>query len=203
KDVVIIGGGDTGADCLGTAIRQGARSITQLEIMPTPPEVRPGSQPWPTYPMTFKVTSAHEEGGDRVYAVSTVRFVGDDEGNVAGLDIVEVKFDAGRFVPVEGTERYIPAQLVLLAMGFTGPQQVGVVEQLGVDLDPRGNIKRDEDYATNVPKVFACGDAGRGQSLIVWAIAEGRSCAQGVDAYLSGSSKLPRPIGPELRQLLA
>ncbi|MEZ5088008.1 MAG: glutamate synthase subunit beta [Tessaracoccus sp.] len=203
KDVVIIGGGDTGADCLGTAIRQGARSITQLEIMPTPPEIRPAGQPWPTYPMTFKVTSAHEEGGDRVYAVSTVRFIGDDEGSVAGLDIVEVKFEGGRFVAQEGTERYIPAQLVLLAMGFTGPQQTGLVEQLGLELDPRGNITRDENYATNVDKVFACGDAGRGQSLIVWAIAEGRSCAKGVDEFLSGSSKLPRPIGPEVRQLLA
>jgi len=202
RDVVIIGGGDTGADCLGTSIRQGARSITQLEIMPMPPETRPGSQPWPTYPMTFKVTSAHEEGGDRVYAVSTNRFVGDDAGNVAGLDIVEVRFEGGRFVAVDGTERHIPAQLVLLAMGFTGPQQVGLVEELGVELDTRGNIVRDDDYATNVPGVFACGDAGRGQSLIVWAIAEGRGCANGVDAFLSGSSKLPRPIGPEVRQLL-
>ena len=202
KDVVIIGGGDTGADCLGTSIRQGARSITQLEIMGMPPEARPANQPWPTYPMTFKITSAHEEGGDRVYAVSTNRFVGDEDGHVAGLDIVEVRFAGGRFEPVEGTERHLPAQLVLLAMGFTGPEQTGLVEELGVELDPRGNIKRDESYATNVPGVFACGDAGRGQSLIVWAIAEGRSAANGVDTFLSGTSKLPRPIGPELRQLL-
>ena len=202
KDVVIIGGGDTGADCLGTSTRQGARSITQLEILPMPPQDRPAGQPWPTYPMTFKVTSAHEEAGERVYAVSTNRFVGDDQGRVSGLDIVEVRFDAGRFVPVEGTERHIPAQLVLLAMGFTGPQQSGLVEELGVELDQRGNIKRDEQYRTSVEHVFACGDAGRGQSLIVWAIAEGRSCAQGVDEHLSGSSKLPRPIGPEVRQLL-
>ncbi|MCG6566583.1 glutamate synthase subunit beta [Tessaracoccus sp. ZS01] len=202
RDVVIIGGGDTGADCLGTSIRQGARSITQLEIMPMPPEVRPAGQPWPTYPMTFKVSSAHEEGGDRMYAVSTLHFVGDDDGRVAGLDIVEVRFDAGRFEAVEGTERHIPAQLVLLAMGFTGPEQTGLVQELGLELDPRGNILRDADFATNVPGVFACGDAGRGQSLIVWAIAEGRSCAMGVDKYLSGSSKLPRPIGPEVRQLL-
>ncbi len=201
-DVVIIGGGDTGADCLGTSIRQEARSITQLEIMPTPPEVRPGTQPWPTYPMTFKVTSAHEEGGDRMYAVSTSRFVGDADGNVAGLDLTEVRFEAGTFVPVEGTERHIPAQLVLLAMGFSGPERT-ITEQLGVELDGRGNIARDEHFATNVPGVFACGDAGRGQSLIVWAIAEGRSAAQGVDEFLSGSSKLPRPIGPEVRQLLA
>ena len=202
KDVVIIGGGDTGADCLGTSIRQGARSITQLEIMPMPPEQRPGHQPWPTYPMTFKITSAHEEGGDRVYAVSTTRFVEDDQGRVAGLDICEVRFEGGRFEPVPGTERHIPAQLVLLAMGFAGPERTGMVDELGLELDPRGNIQRDDHYATNVPGVFACGDAGRGQSLIVWAIAEGRSCAQGVDEYLSGTSKLPRPIGPEVRQLL-
>ena len=202
KDVVIIGGGDTGADCLGTSIRQGARSITQLEIMPTPPGVRPGTQPWPTYPMTFKVTSAHEEGGDRVYAVSTSRFTGDDDGHVDGLDLTEVRFEAGTFVPVEGTEKHIPAQLVLLAMGFSGPERT-IAEQLGVELDGRGNIARDEHFATIIPGVFACGDAGRGQSLIVWAIAEGRSAARGVDEYLSGSSKLPRPIGPEVRQLLA
>ena len=203
KDVVIIGGGDTGADCLGTSIRQGAASITQLEIMPMPPVARPGHQPWPTYPMTFKVTSAHEEGGDRVYAVNTQRFVGDEDGNVAGLDIVEVRFEAGRFVEVEGTEKHIPAQLVLLAMGFVGPEKAGLVEELGLELDGRGNIVRDDAYATNVDGVFACGDAGRGQSLIVWAIAEGRSCAAGVDTFLSGTSKLPRPIGPEVRQLLA
>ncbi|RMB58779.1 glutamate synthase subunit beta [Tessaracoccus antarcticus] len=202
KDVVIIGGGDTGADCLGTSIRQEARSITQLEIMPTPPGVRPVAQPWPTFPMTFKVTSAHEEGGDRIYAVSTSQFVGDDDGNVAGLDLTEVRFEAGKFVPVEGSEKHIPAQLVLLAMGFSGPERT-IAEQLGVTLDERGNIARDEQFATNVPGVFVCGDAGRGQSLIVWAIAEGRSAAQGVDEFLSGSSKLPRPIGPEVRQLLA
>lgn len=203
KDVVIIGGGDTGADCLGTSIRQGARSVTQLEIMPMPPSDRPANQPWPTYPMTFKVTSAHEEGGDRVYAVSTSSFVGDEQGRVSALRISEVRFEAGRFVPVEGTEREIPAQLVLLAMGFTGPQQSGLVEELGLELDARGNIVRDEQYATSRDGVFCCGDAGRGQSLIVWAIAEGRSAANGVDAYLSGASKLPRPIGPEVRQLLA
>lgn len=202
KDVVIIGGGDTGADCLGTSIRQEARTITQLEIMPTPPETRPVNQPWPTYPMTFKVSSAHEEGGERVYAVSTKAFVGDAAGNVAGLDLTEVKFDAGKFVPVEGSETHIPAQLVLLAMGFSGPETT-VAEQLGVELDGRGTIARDEHFATNVSGVFACGDAGRGQSLIVWAIAEGRSAAQGVDEFLSGTSKLPRPIGPEVRQLLA
>ncbi|MCC2593015.1 glutamate synthase subunit beta [Tessaracoccus sp. OS52] len=202
KDVVIIGGGDTGADCLGTSIRQGARSITQLEIMPQPPEARPGSQPWPTYPMTFRVSSAHEEGGERMYAVSTSEFVGDRDGHVAGLDLTEVQFSEGQFVPVEGTQRHIPAQLVLLAMGFVGPERT-IAEQLGLEFDPRGNLARDDDYATNVPGVFVCGDAGRGQSLIVWAIAEGRSCAKGVDEFLSGSSKLPRAIGPEVRQLMA
>lgn len=202
KDVVIIGGGDTGADCLGTSIRQGARSITQLEIMPTPPEVRPINQPWPTYPMIFRISSAHEEGGERLYSISTKQFTGED-GKVTGLDLVEVKFEGGKFQSVEGTERHIPAQLVLLAMGFTGPERSGIVEELGVTLDARGNIDRDENYESSVPGVFVCGDAGRGQSLIVWAIAEGRSAARGVDEYLSGASKLPRPIGPNVRQLMA
>jgi glutamate synthase (NADPH) small chain len=197
KDVVVIGGGDTGADCIGTAHRQGARSVTSLEIMPRPGEDRAATQPWPTYPMLFRVASAHEEGGDRLYAVSTTSVLGDADGNVRGLRLTEVAFEDGRFVPVEGTEREIPAQLVLLAMGFTGPQREGVVEQLGVDLDERGNIRRDADYMSTVPGVFVAGDAGRGQSLIVWAIAEGRAAAHGVDAYLSGGrSALPRPIDP-------
>ncbi len=199
KDVVIIGGGDTGADCLGTSIRQGARSITQLEIMPRPGEDRPAGQPWPTYPMTFKVSSAHEEGGDRMYAVSTQEFVGDADGNVAALRLVEV--DA-KFQPVEGTEREIPAQLVLLAMGFVGPEQPGLIEQLEVELDERGNVRRDESYAASVPGVFVAGDVGRGQSLIVWAIAEGRSAAASVDAYLTGSTTLPAPIKPHERPLV-
>ena len=203
KHVVIIGGGDTGADCLGTSIRQGAASVTQLEILPTPPEQRPTNQPWPTYPMIFRVSSAHEEDGDRVYSVSTSEFIGDAEGNVAKLRLSEVVFSNGRIEPVPGTEREIPAELVLLAMGFVGPEKAGLVEQLGVDLDPRGNVARDESYATSVPRVFACGDAGRGQSLIVWAIAEGRSCANGVDAYLQGSSRLPKPILPTERPLIA
>ncbi|MBM7825308.1 glutamate synthase (NADPH/NADH) small chain [Arcanobacterium pluranimalium] len=202
KNVVIIGGGDTGADCLGTAIRQGAASITQLEIMPMPSTERPAHQPWPTYPMTFKVASAHEEGGDRVYAVNTVAFTDDGTGAVSGLDIVEVEFQGGQFVPVPGTERHLEAELVLLAMGFLGPQKSGIIDELGLELDARGNIVRNEDYVTSVPGVFACGDAGRGQSLIVWAIAEGRSCAHGVDQFLSGTSKLPRPISPQLRQLM-
>ncbi|MEU4389372.1 glutamate synthase subunit beta [Kribbella sp. NPDC023855] len=201
KDVVIIGGGDTGADCLGTAHRQGARSVTQLEIMPRPSDERPAGQPWPTYPMIYRVASAHEEGGERVYAVSTNNFVADDEGNVSGLDLVEVELVDGRFTPVPGSERTIPAQLVLLAMGFLGPEKEGFLEQLGVELDERGNVKRDKSYQTSVDGVFACGDAGRGQSLIVWAIAEGRSCAAGVDAHLTGSSTLPTPIPPTARPL--
>ncbi|WP_457206414.1 glutamate synthase subunit beta, partial [Nocardioides sp. P5_C9_2] len=199
KDVVIIGGGDTGADCLGTSIRQGARSITQLEIMAQPPEDRPDGQPWPTYPMTFKVSSAHEEGGDRMYAVSTQEFLGDDDGHVSALRLTEV--DAS-FQPIEGTEREIPAQLVLFAMGFTGPEQPGIVEQLGVDLDQRGNVARDASYASSVDGVFVAGDVGRGQSLIVWAIAEGRAAAAAVDTWLTGSTTLPAPIKPTDRPLV-
>jgi glutamate synthase (NADPH/NADH) small chain len=200
KDVVIIGGGDTGADCLGTTIRQHAKSVTQLEIMPTPSQQRPTGQPWPTYPMTYRVSSAHEEGGERVYAVNTSEFVGDESGTVRGLRVSEVEMVDGRFTAVEGTERELPAQLVLLAMGFTGPERTAI-DELGLETDARGNIARNEAYATNVPGVFVCGDAGRGQSLIVWAIAEGRSCANGVDALLSGTSKLPRPIPPTARPL--
>jgi glutamate synthase (NADPH/NADH) small chain len=202
KDVVIIGGGDTGADCLGTALRQGARSVTQLEIMPRPPQERPENQPWPTYPMVFRVASAHEEGGDRVYAVNTLELVAGDDGQVAGLRLVDVEQRDGRFVPVDGTERLLPTQLVLLAMGFTGPERTGLLEQLEVTLDDRGNVARDAAFSTSVPGVFVAGDAGRGQSLIVWAIAEGRSCAAAVDAYVSGAaSQLPSPIRPTDRQL--
>jgi glutamate synthase (NADPH) small chain len=202
KHVVIIGGGDTGADCLGTAIRQQAKSIVQLEIMPTPPDERPAHQPWPTYPMIYRVSSAHEEAGERVYSVSTSEFIGDYDDNVASLRMSEVRFDAGKIVPVEGTEREIPAQLVLLAMGFVGPETDTVISQLGAAIDERGNVARDKNYATDVDGVFVCGDAGRGQSLIVWAIAEGRACAAGVDEYLSGSTKLPRPIPPSARQMM-
>jgi len=202
KHAVIIGGGDTGADCLGTAIRQQAKTITQLEILPTPPEERPEHQPWPTYPMIYRVSSAHEEAGKRVYSVSTSRFTGDESGNVQALTMSEVRFEGGKITPVEGTEQEIPAELVLLAMGFVGPEPDTVVAQLGVSLDERGNIKRDNNYATNVEGVFVCGDAGRGQSLIVWAIAEGRACAAGVDAFLTGSTKLPKPIPPTARQMM-
>jgi glutamate synthase (NADPH/NADH) small chain len=200
KDVIIIGGGDTGADCLGTAIRQGARSVTSLEIMPRPTDERPDAHPWPTYPMIYRVASAHEEGGERVYSVSTKEFTGTE--SVEGLSLVEVEMKDGRFVEIPGSQRVIPAQLVLLAMGFTGPEQDGIVEQLGVDLDDRGNIARDKSYMSSVDGVFVAGDAGRGQSLIVWAIAEGRAAASGVDSYLSGTTNLPYPIPPTARPLM-
>ena len=202
KHVVIIGGGDTGADCLGTSIRQGAASITQLEIMPQPGEERPSGQPWPTYPMLFRVSSAHEEGGERVYSVSTKEFLGDEDGNVRALRLVDVEFVDGKLNEIEGAEREIPAELVLFAMGFTGPEQPGLVEQLGVELDQRGNVSRGDDYQSSVPGVFVAGDAGRGQSLIVWAIAEGRAAAASVDAYLTGSTNLPEPIPPTARPLV-
>ncbi|KJY21836.1 MULTISPECIES: glutamate synthase subunit beta [Streptomyces] len=202
KHVVVIGGGDTGADCVGTAHRQGAASVTQLEIMPKPGEERNSNQPWPTFPMLYKVTSAHEEGGERVYSVSTTHFEGDEDGNVKALHLVEVEFVDGKLVQKPGTERVLPAQLVTLAMGFTGTDQAnGLVQQFGVELDARGNIDRDASYATNVDGVFVAGDAGRGQSLIVWAIAEGRSAARGVDRFLTGTSTLPYPVKPTDRSL--
>ena len=190
KHVVIIGGGDTGADCLGTVHRQGAASVTQLEILARPDDERPGANPWPTWPVIYRTSSAHEEGGDRVFAVSTVRFIGDQAGQVQALELVDVEMVEGRFTPVEGTEREIPAQLVLLAMGFSGPEQDGVLAQLGVEIDGRGNIARDEKFMSSVPGVFVAGDAGRGQSLIVWAIAEGRSAASAVDEWLTGTTAL-------------
>jgi glutamate synthase (NADPH) small chain len=202
KHVVIIGGGDTGADCLGTAHRQGAASVTQLEILPKPPKSRPAVQPWPTYPMIYRVSSAHEEGGERLYSVNTTEFLADDEGRLRAIRIVEVSRDAeGRFVPVEGTERELPAQLVLLAMGFVGPEKGKLLSDLGVELDQRGNVARDDAYMTNVEGVFSAGDMGRGQSLVVWAIAEGRAAAAGVDAYLTGRTVLPRPINPTDRPM--
>jgi glutamate synthase (NADPH/NADH) small chain len=196
KHVVIIGGGDTGADCLGTAHRQGALSVTQLEIMPAPPDRRSETNPWPTYPMVMRVSSAHEEGGERLYSVNTERFLGDDDGNLRALLIHDVERVDGRFQKVEGTERELPADLVFLAMGFTGAQRTGLVETLGVELDQRGNVARDDEFMSTVPGVFVAGDMGRGQSLIVWAIAEGRAAAGGVDAWLTGSTTLPRPVTP-------
>jgi glutamate synthase (NADPH/NADH) small chain len=206
KHVVVIGGGDTGADCLGTAHRQGAASIKQFEIMERPSDERPGSNPWPTYPMIYRVSSAHEEGGERIYAVNTTEFLGDDAGNLTGLRYVEVRQEMvdGRpqFTPVEGTETEIRADLVFLAMGFVGPQRSGLVEALGVELDGRGNIARDAEYRSSVDDVWICGDAGRGQSLIVWAIAEGRACAAAVDRALMGATDLPAPIAPTTRPLV-
>ncbi len=202
KRVVIIGGGDTGADCLGTAHRQGAASVHQFEILNRPPDSRAPDNPWPAWSNVFRVSSAHEEGGERVYSVNTERFVGDDDGNVRGLVAHEVRMVDGRFEKVEGTEFELPCELVLLAMGFVGPEQPGLLADLGVSFDPRGNVSRDASFMTTVPGVFACGDMGRGQSLIVWAIAEGRACAAGVDRYLAGDTQLPAPIEPTARPLL-
>lgn len=202
RHVVIIGGGDTGADCLGTVHRQGAASVTQLEIMPRPPEERASSNPWPQYAMVYKVTSAHAEGGERVYSVNTERFLDDGEGNVRALLVHEVELVDGRFQKVEGTEREIPADFVFLALGFVGPERGSWLDRLGVDLDARGNLARDERYMSSVPGVFVAGDMGRGQSLIVWAIAEGRAAAAGVDEFLMGESRLPRPISPTDRPLV-
>lgn len=201
KKVVIIGGGDTGADCLGTAHRQGATSVHQFEIMERPPEERSGGNPWPTFPMTFKTTSAHEEGGERIYSVNTEKFVGDGQGNVRALAAHEVEFKDGRFEKVAGSDFELEADAVFLAMGFTGPEKGALLAQLGVDLDERSNVARDSDFSTNADGVWVCGDMGRGQSLIVWAIAEGRSCAASVDAFLTGSTALMSPVTPADRPL--
>jgi glutamate synthase (NADPH/NADH) small chain len=201
KHVVIIGGGDTGADCLGTAIRQGAATIHQFEILPRPPDARVESMPWPTYPMIYRVSSAHEEGGERVYAVNTECFLGDDAGNVRALRAheVEQRITDGRmtFEKVDGTDFELPCELVLLAMGFVGPQREGLLDQLGVEINERGNVARDARFRTNLDNVFVAGDMGRGQSLIVWAIAEGRACAAAVDEFLMGETLLPEPITPD------
>ena len=201
KHVVIIGGGDTGADCLGTAHRQGAASVTQLEIMPKPPETRGPENPWPQFAMVYKVTSAHEEGGERIYSVNTEEFLGGDDGRVRALRVHEVEFVDGRFEKIEGTESEIPADFVFLALGFVGPEKGSWLESLGVEYDDRGNVARRDNYMTNQSGIFAAGDMGRGQSLIVWAIAEGRAAAAGVDAYLMGESRLPVPVSPTDRPL--
>ena len=206
KDVVIIGGGDTGADCLGTALRHECASVRQFEIMSKPPDERGEGNPWPAWPLVLRTPSAHleaieVEGRDiREYAISTASFTSDDAGNVSGLETVRVESQIvdGRptFVPVDGTEETFPAQMVLLAMGFTGPEKSALLTDFGVELTERGNVDRDGDYATNVDNVFVCGDMGRGQSLIVWAIAEGRACAAAVDVALMGESALPSPVAP-------
>jgi glutamate synthase (NADPH/NADH) small chain len=195
KKVVIIGGGDTGADCLGTAHRQGAASVHQFEIMPRPPEERADSTPWPTYPLMFRVASAHEEGGERVFSVNTEEFSGAD-GQVKALKVHQVEMKAGKFERVEGSDFELEADLVLLAMGFVGPEKPGLLTDLGVEFTDRGNVTRDNDFQTTVPGVFVAGDMGRGQSLIVWAIAEGRAAAAGVDRFLTGETVLPAPIKP-------
>ncbi len=200
--VVIIGGGDTGADCLGTAHRQGAASVTQLEIMPRPPEDRAPGNPWPQYDFVYRVSSAHEEGGERVYSVNTEAFLDDGNGRVRALHIHEVERVDGRFEKVEGTDRELPADYVFLAMGFVGPERGSWLDQLELDYDERGNVARDQHYMTNQRGIFVAGDMGRGQSLIVWAIAEGRAAAAGVDAYLMGESRLPTPVAPTDRPLM-
>jgi glutamate synthase (NADPH/NADH) small chain len=197
KNVVVIGGGDTGSDCVGTSNRQRAASVTQFELLPQPPAERTAYMPWPTYPMILKTTSSHEEGAQRAWAVATKSFVGDKEGNLKGLKVVDLVWETSRegkpakFVEKAGSEREIPCELALFAMGFLHPQHEGMVDELGVDLDERGNVKATEkDYQTSIPKVFAAGDMRRGQSLVVWAISEGRECARKVDEFLMGHSVL-------------
>jgi glutamate synthase (NADPH/NADH) small chain len=200
RDVVILGGGDTGADCLGTAHRQGARSVRQLEILAEPPSSRPDDNPWPTWPLVLRSAAAHEEGGERLYGLSTTELLGDGDGRVRALRAAQVERRVvdGRpsFVALDVEPLEIPCQLVLLALGFAGPEQRGVVAELGCALDARGNIAVDSSFMTSVDGVFACGDAARGQSLVVWAIAEGRSAAASVDRYLEGSTDLPAPLRP-------
>ncbi len=198
KHVVIIGGGDTGADCLGTAHRQGATSVHQLEILPRPPAERTPGNPWPEWPQIYRVSSAHEEGGERIYSALTKRFIGDTSARLTGLELVQVEQQRidGRpvFTEIPGSERTLPCELCLLAMGFVGPERPGMLEQLGVRLTERGTVWRDLRWMTNIPGVFTAGDMQRGQSLIVWAIAEGRSAARGIDTYLMGGSDLPAPL---------
>ena len=194
KRVVIIGGGDTGADCLGTAHRQGAASVHQFEILARPPAARSEAHPWPTWPLMYRTASAHEEGGERVFAVNTECFLGDEQGNLRALRAHQVELVDGRFEKVAGSEFDLECELVLLAMGFVGPERNELIEGLGVELTERGNVARDAEFATTVEGVFVAGDMGRGQSLIVWAIAEGRSAAAGVDRWLTGESALPAPI---------
>ncbi|HXZ83694.1 MAG TPA: glutamate synthase subunit beta [Acidimicrobiales bacterium] len=196
KRVVILGGGDTGADCLGTVHRQGASSVDQVEILPEPPGTRAPDNPWPTWPRTLHLAAAHEEGGERLYSLATSSFADDGAGAVAALLVDSVRYAEGRFEVVDGTRRKIAADLVLLALGFTGPEQSGVVGELGLALNERQNVAVDGDFMTSVDGVFACGDMARGQSLVVWAVAEGRSAAAAVDTYLMGSTDLPWPLRP-------
>jgi glutamate synthase (NADPH/NADH) small chain len=197
KNVVVIGGGDTGSDCVGTSNRHGAASITQFELLPKPPESRVTHMPWPTYPMTLKTSTSHDEGCNRMWAITTKAFIGDEQGNLKALKIADLEWkftEEGKpasFVEVEGSEREIPCELALMAMGFIHPEQTGMIGELDVELDERGNVKASEkNYHTNITKIFSCGDMRRGQSLVVWAISEGRECAKNVDEYLSGYSRL-------------
>ncbi|WP_207427522.1 glutamate synthase subunit beta [Pedobacter sp. SYSU D00535] len=197
KDVVVIGGGDTGSDCVGTSNRQRANSITQFELMPKPPAGRTESMPWPTYPMVLKTSTSHEEGCERYWGINTKEFLGDENGNLRALKVVDVNWETDvfgrpvKFTEVEGSEREMPAQYVFLAMGFLHPQKQGLLEQLGVEFDERGNVKAKEgSFQTNVNKVFAAGDMRRGQSLVVWAISEGREAARRVDQFLTGRTAL-------------
>ncbi|MFC3479276.1 glutamate synthase subunit beta [Kocuria carniphila] len=202
KNVIVLGGGDTGSDCIGTAHRQGAASVTSLAIGRKPPVDRADEEPWPMMPKVFEVSSSHEEGGERTYLASTVEFVGDENGHVTGLKVAETEYlDDGRRVPKEGTEKIIPADLVFLALGFTGNESDELTSQLSVELDRRANVARDEQYMTAVDGVFSCGDAGRGQSLVVWAIAEGRACAAEVERHLTGQTRLPQPVTPSERAI--
>jgi glutamate synthase (NADPH/NADH) small chain len=201
KHVVVIGGGDTGADCIGTAHRQGALSVTNLAIGKQPPIERPDHQPWPMMPTVFEIASAHEEGGERVFLASTVEFLSNEAGEVRAVRVAETEYLDGKRVPKAGSEREIPADLVLLAMGFSGAESEMLGSQLGVPFDERGNVARDDDFATSQPGVFVTGDAGRGQSLIVWAIAEGRATAAAVDRFLEGATVLPAPIRPTDRAI--
>jgi glutamate synthase (NADPH/NADH) small chain len=195
KNVIILGGGDTGADCLGTATRQGAISVTTLAIGKQPPAERTEGQPWPTMPNLFEMSSAHEEFGERQYLASTVEFVGEN-GKLTGIKVAETEFVDGKRLPKAGTERILPADLVFLALGFTGAEEETLIEQAKTEFDQRGNVARASDWSTNQEGFFVAGDAGRGQSLIVWAIAEGRAAAAAVDNYLEGITELPSPVKP-------
>jgi glutamate synthase (NADPH/NADH) small chain len=191
KHVIVIGGGDTGSDCVGTSNRQGAASVTQIEIMPKPPEKEDKALTWPNWPLKLRTSSSHEEGVDRDWAILTKRVVG--ENDVTGLECVRVEWSGGQMREVEGSEFVLKADLILLAMGFVGPLKQGLLDQAGVDLDGRGNVAANvANYTTSDPQVFACGDMRRGQSLVVWAIREGRQAARAVDEMLMGSSELPR-----------
>jgi glutamate synthase (NADPH/NADH) small chain len=200
KNVIILGGGDTGADCLGTATRQGAISVTTLAIGKQPPSERTDSQPWPTMPTLFEVSSAHEEFGERKYLASTVEFVGEN-GKLTGVKVAETEFVDGKRLPKAGTEKIIPADLVFLALGFTGAESDTLESQANTNFDSRGNVGRDSQWATNQDGFFVAGDAGRGQSLIVWAIAEGRAAAAAVDHFLEGITELPSPVKPTDRAM--